>query len=123
VNLENEYLLEWKNGNEFLYQGHMYDIVRQRKLDAVTTVYYCVNDVKEAILFATLDSIVKKSMEQKGKRNIALQYSNPFITFEKNQIYIYNDSLVPKKVSISSAYVKNYSSLSLNITGPPPKLT
>ncbi|MFN7118624.1 MAG: hypothetical protein ACK4TA_17635 [Saprospiraceae bacterium] len=41
-------------GREFRYQGQMYDIVRQEKVND-STFYYCVHDIRESQLYANVE--------------------------------------------------------------------
>jgi hypothetical protein len=52
---------------EFRYCGSMYDIVRQ-ETRGDTTWYYCVSDEKETLLFANLDEMARKEMNQNPQR-------------------------------------------------------
>lgn len=57
---------EWvREGKEFRYKNQMYDIVRKEKSNG-STIYYCVNDTEETQLFANLDVIVKKQMDDEN---------------------------------------------------------
>jgi hypothetical protein len=123
VTSENKELLDWKNEKEFRYGGVMYDVVKVKQISSETTVYYCVNDTKETILFAHLDEMVEKSMEGKGKQNVSLQFSFPYF-FDKNTLLdIRNKNVIPKKESISSRCHLHVVSPSLSFEGPPPKLS
>lgn len=52
---------------EFCFQGMMYDIVRQ-EAHGDTTWYYCLSDEKEMQLFASLDELVKRELDQDPAR-------------------------------------------------------
>jgi len=52
---------------EFRYEGNMYDIIR-REAHGDTTWYYCLSDEKETQLFANLDELVKRDMNQNPER-------------------------------------------------------
>lgn len=123
VTEENKHLLKWKNKREFFYKGNMYDVVRKRKSNIKTILYYCINDEKEAILLAKLDMLVKNSMDQNSKKNNVLQYNAPFLVLDKIQHCFFGNNLISNTVAISLKYIKNYTSPYLSIVGPPPKLT
>lgn len=52
--------IQWKESNEFSYNGLMYDIVK-KNIDGEYTIYECINDKQEDQLFAKLDELVKKT--------------------------------------------------------------
>ena len=54
--------------HEFRYNGTMYDIVRQ-VTRGDSTWYYCLTDEKETFLFAQLDELVKRDMNNNTERN------------------------------------------------------
>lgn len=57
-----------REGKEFRLHDRMYDIVRSKR-EGNFTVFYCVNDVEETVLFAHLDDFVKKYMQDKSKNS------------------------------------------------------
>jgi hypothetical protein len=55
--------IKWaKEGKEFHYQNHLYDIVKYKKENG-SVVYFCINDTEEEQLFANLDNLVKNQMD------------------------------------------------------------
>jgi len=52
--------IHWKESREFEYKGCMYDIVHT-KYSGDYTIYECVNDVQEEVLFAQLDKMTKEA--------------------------------------------------------------
>jgi len=54
--------------HEFRYGGNMYDIVRE-EARGDTIWYYCLADEKETQLFADLDELVKRDMNQNTARH------------------------------------------------------
>lgn len=63
LSVEEYQQLNWvRKDKEFSLQTNMYDIVRkQNTKDSI--FLFCVNDKEEAVLFARLDEMVKKSIE------------------------------------------------------------
>jgi len=57
----------WIHEKEFCYYGHMYDIVRKEK-HGDTIIFYCLSDEKETQLFANLNELVKRDMNQNTER-------------------------------------------------------
>lgn len=55
------------HSKEFRYKGNMYDIIRQRD-HGDTTWYYCIADVKESGLFASLESRIRFEMTHNAER-------------------------------------------------------
>lgn len=60
------YPIQWIDDHEFRYNGSMYDIVRQLRVQD-TTYFVCVNDIQEERLFAHLDSHVQRHMGDSGQ--------------------------------------------------------
>ena len=59
--------LEWERPDiEFRMGNDMFDIVRSRIIGR-TIQLQCVNDEEEAVLFARLDELTRKKMEQESK--------------------------------------------------------
>lgn len=52
--------INWKESREFEFKGCMYDIVHT-KYSGDYTIYECVNDVQEEVLFAQLDKMTKEA--------------------------------------------------------------
>lgn len=52
------------DSKEFRYKGNMYDIVKQEKHESETW-YYCIADEEEEELFAQLDELVEKEINDK----------------------------------------------------------
>ncbi|MFA7274584.1 MAG: hypothetical protein WC044_11995 [Crocinitomicaceae bacterium] len=55
--------VEWvKEGKEFILGDRMYDVVRA-EVKGDSTVFHCINDTEEAVLFAQLDDYVQKELQ------------------------------------------------------------
>lgn len=67
--------IEWLSEHEFRYQDGFYDVVRVES-HADTAWYYCLSDTKETQLFANLEALTTKAMQQSAeqkKRSSTLQ--------------------------------------------------
>lgn len=66
ISPESDNELEWlRPDKEFRYKGDLYDIVRTETREG-KIIYHCINDKEEKALFATLDELVKKEMDDKS---------------------------------------------------------
>ncbi|MBA3683327.1 MAG: hypothetical protein H0W73_19500 [Bacteroidetes bacterium] len=67
--LKNIKNIEWeKKDKEFRYNGTMYDVVKWRK-DKDSIFYYCINDHQETQLFAHLDELINKQIDNEKSPN------------------------------------------------------
>lgn len=64
---KSNHTFRWIHEKEFCYDGHLYDIVRKEKRGN-RIVFYCLSDEKETQLFANLDELVKRDMNQNTQR-------------------------------------------------------
>jgi len=82
------------HAREFRYNGKLYDIVRE-ETHGDTTWYYCLPDEKETQLFANLDELVKRDMDQnparQQQRERILQLFGPLF-FSRHQDFPFLDS-------------------------------
>jgi hypothetical protein len=61
--------VEWvREGKEFILGDRMYDVVHQ-EIKGDSTVFHCVNDKEEAILFAHLEDYVQKELQGNSKQS------------------------------------------------------
>lgn len=61
--------VEWvREGKEFVFGQRMYDVVH-KEIKGDSTVFHCVNDKEEALLFAHLDDYVQKEMQGNSKHS------------------------------------------------------
>ncbi len=55
--------IDWEeNDREFRYNGIMYDVVKWKKANDYI-IYYCINDDQETCLFAQLEELTSKQLE------------------------------------------------------------
>jgi hypothetical protein len=59
----NRFEFHWIHDREFRFRGSLYDVVRSDHRGD-TTLLACINDVQEERLFAGLDALVRRQMEQ-----------------------------------------------------------
>lgn len=97
-----------KDQKEFKYNGHLYDVVKVKKDKNGNAIYYCIDDVKEELLFAHLDNVVNNllgdpdnsfgsSLNSIAHAYTAIQLIHPVFayteTFETNSIFQYKFSV------------------------------
>ncbi len=109
------------HSREFRYKGRMYDIIRQVDHGDITW-YYCIVDVKESGLFASLENSIKfelhhsterKKQSERVLRLLAGLYINDFDNSEK--VY-FNDEFTD---TIYNFTIKTWNSFPVP---PPPKV-
>ena len=87
INNKTKLNLRFFDKKEFIYNGKLYDIVRQ-KSEGNTTIYYCLNDTKEENLFSNLNKDIKKNMDSIPVKNKAQQILKKITTplfYENNK--------------------------------------
>lgn len=61
--------VEWvREGKEFIFGTRMYDVVH-KKIKGDSTVFQCINDKEETVLFANLDDFVQKELQGNSKNS------------------------------------------------------
>ena len=120
VNAANKHEFEWEHAREFHYKGSMYDVIRKEVIDEATTIYYCINDTKESILFANLDEQVEQQMDTKNKNH---PEKNLFKILSGIFFQPHNTKWILPQINIKINYhfSYNHSSPALAIASPPPK--
>jgi hypothetical protein len=112
--------VKWIEKHEFRYKGNMYDIVRS-KIEGENIIFYCINDHKEEVLFANLNSQINKELSANNSKAKTLQLLKK-INFQ----YVYNSF----KVNISDYYSQltsyiyfevNYKKVFKEVITPPPQ--
>jgi len=120
-NKQQKKLFHWKEENEFLYNGNMYDVVRQYSIHD-TVYYYCINDTREKELFATLNVQVDQNMASNSKANNLVKLYKLSI----DQSYLFNFSidnlLQSSKETVSLYLIPGYSPVQKEVETPPPEL-
>lgn len=53
--------VQWIHDGEFRFHGKLYDVVRTEQRND-TTLYYCINDHEEQLLFAHLDTSIRNAL-------------------------------------------------------------
>lgn len=115
--------IEWlREGKEFRYKGRMYDVVRTKNTpDSVH--YQCIDDSQETHLFAHLDFLVKKQLDEHSNptanniRKIStLFFSLLYLPIEGLDFHSFNASS-----NNQFAYLSSYSEICLDQIPPPPK--
>jgi hypothetical protein len=120
-NSQQKKALRWKEKNEFLFNGNMYDVVRQYSLND-TIYYYCINDTREKELFANLDLRVGQNMASNKVANNLVKLFKLSI----DQSYLFNFSidnlLRTSKATVSLYLIPGYAPVQKEVETPPPEL-
>jgi hypothetical protein len=114
-------LLHWKEENEFVYNGFMYDVVRQYAVND-TIYYYCINDTKEQELFGNLNVQVDQNMASSAMANNLVKLFK--LTVDQSYLFSFSiDNLVQSsKATYSLFKVPGYSPVQQEVDTPPPEL-
>jgi len=62
LNNAEEASVHWRSGNEFEYNGHLYDVARTERSGNIVT-YYCINDTNEESLIAGVNAHVQNHFD------------------------------------------------------------
>lgn len=115
----NEDELDWIEGHEFRYRGTMYDIVRTECTDTAT-VYHCINDDQETLLFANLDELVKKASQKTHNSNDSgLNSFNWLSHILQGSVNFFSVGIFPER-SFGILIQSNYCTPDISICAPPP---
>lgn len=122
VTQSNENELVWKEKNEFVYRGSMYDIVTKETSNDTTT-YYCINDLQEEHLFAHLNELVKNKTGNKnpiGKivDNLVKLFSA--VDFKTDNVYHFTYN---SPSDFCTCFILGYVSPIISISSPPPQFS
>ena len=114
--------LTWQDETEFEYHGILYDVVRQKKLDDGSIVYYCLQDAKETDLFTSLADLLDKAVN--SRKNCKTPVNNFFSLFTQICLPPVETTFRPylRNADINRATQAPYASPFLTISSPPPKL-
>lgn len=128
ISIPTNYPLKWeREGREFWFEGNLYDIIRSEIKDS-TTHYYCLNDAKETELTNDYAGIIQKQLNSTTntegsclddyfKEIIKIYFPHPVIDSTQ-----YVEFSAPKHLKIPIPYRCFYTSLSINLIDPPPKV-
>jgi len=114
---ENKTDFDWRDTNEFKYEGVMYDVVRTEKVNSETTVYHCLTDHLEMKLLTQLEAQKNKNSNQ-DKNSPLKEVLKVFLKVEtlKNQQLVSTNLRRP----INIININFYNSLTLEVSSPPP---
>jgi hypothetical protein len=116
---ENE--LHWfEDGEEFMYNDMMYDVVRKAQKGKLI-YYYCINDVKEKELFASLNdhiqNHVKNDLSSNKKTKSLLEKLLDEYLYAKELSMAGSDCIQISYCTVS----ERLNTLTMDILVPPPK--
>ena len=114
---ENKTNFDWRDTNEFKYEGVMYDVVKTEKVNSETTVFYCLTDHLEMKLLAQLETQKNKNSNQ-DKNSPLKEVLKVFFKVESlnGQRFVSTESRRP----ITIININFYNSLTLDVSSPPP---
>lgn len=111
--------VEWiKPGKEFRMNGTMYDIVRMELMDG-KSYYKCINDEQEGKLFAELDEMVHKRMNDDSTDDYLKNLLKDFVKVQVSLPAEMKFFLSPEMEF--TAYLVNSSNVYIGLNIPPPK--
>jgi len=114
-------LINWKDENEFMYDGRMYDLISQEFVGNQIQLY-AIQDKKEATLESAFKSFMLSLLDQKDSKE---DNTCSFKIFQKD-FYFHHVDAITKFLETSFWISKtNYHfsniSVHLEVTSPPPK--
>ena len=111
--------LNWKDENEFEFEGKMYDIVKT-EMNNDEVIVYCIWDKRENELI----SIYEKHCRNNSARDKI--HSSNFSTNTTSLLAIQNELSTPGRIDyvmfLSEKYANNYHSVFKDSLTPPPKI-
>jgi len=114
-------MLRWKHSREFVYNGHMYDIVEQRE-DGNYIHYTCYKDHKETQLESKKAELIAMAMGQDPARENQSKKLTNFLKTVFSQDSFYWTPISPESSTIQfSAFNFIFSTFTPNPLHPPPK--
>jgi len=119
INNKNKLNFRVTDKDEFIYNGKMYDIVRQ-KSEGDTTIYYCFDDNKEDILFANLNIYVKNNMDSNPLKTKAQQILKKITTPLFHEDHIKEQHLDISFCFIYSIVILKPNNTIFDVLTPPP---
>ncbi len=120
INSTNEHLLNWKDKEEFSFNGEMFDVVNTESFSNGNKIYHCLTDNQESKLIKEFQKNSEKKRKNKNNRNSAdkvVKYFEPINPLPQKDSGLYS---IENKISFFK-YSENYASLALEISSPPPK--
>ena len=123
ITLQNaEFLkLEHEGTNEFRYKDYWYDVVFTRKLDANTTIYYCIKDSEETELYAELYKRMQDSKRSKKQRTAPLKIGVKYLNQKQVDAYSILELTNFNNNALPITYENQYQSPFIDINSPPPQ--
>lgn len=115
--------LTWLKKNEFQFQGSLYDVVRSSKQANGLTVFECISDSQEKVLFARLGQTISNNL---GDDDHQTPVSNWFKLIKLPYLSTSEDiTVVAYKyevyIEFDNTYANFFQSISHSIDSPPPQ--
>jgi hypothetical protein len=110
-------------GDEFMYKGHQYDIIRKESSNNNTTTFYALNDSKEEQLLSSLDNHIQtitdvsKKKHPNDSKNLVKKLSNLYFYFFREM-----DPMIPTDIIKYQQADLICASADLNTLLLPPKI-
>ncbi|HPF12371.1 MAG TPA: hypothetical protein PKW08_13270 [Flavobacteriaceae bacterium] len=119
ITSDNNKALQWKDRNEFYFQGELYDIVRTEH-NGSHTVYHVLPDEKEHALIAAYLHKQENSKDQRSESALSVKFSQMVFKIP-NSPYMEDPLVFEDRSTCIFNYANHYHSIILDITSPPPQ--
>jgi hypothetical protein len=113
--------LNWNDGREFEYRGHMYDVV-QTTFHGDSVFYICYQDHKETRLNQEKERLIAKATGQDPSRKSQTEKLTNFLNdVFSHDIFSWNSFFLQPKMIHYSLFTVHYSLFTRAPLSPPPK--
>ncbi len=113
--------LKWKHSREFIFDGHMYDIVDQG-VDGNITWFRCYRDHKETRLYKEKEKLITRALgNDPFQKKQTERIKQLFKTVFRNESFSWNINLPNPSVIHYSLFTIHYSLIFISPPSPPPK--
>ena len=113
--------IQWVNTDEFIYQGRLYDVLKQQPTANGHTAYYCLNDSKEESLLDALKEHISRYLDTNTPQGKDSQKITPDFSKEYSPTGIAYSYLSFTTKVYFQPYFRCISSVQEEIASPPPK--
>lgn len=113
--------LEWKHEKEFKFEGHMYDVVKRKKVGD-TYHFWCWKDDKETALYQQFESLLAQlSTPVPDDQRSTLKWLQFHNTLFCNSLQGWQLTPIKEmKIPVAVPYINLYHSIDLGALSPPP---
>ncbi|WP_031428373.1 hypothetical protein [Flavimarina sp. Hel_I_48] len=122
VGRENSKHLLWLGDDEFRYRGKMYDVVRAQQVNNGNIIYYCYAGSQESFLYSRLSKHLKDAKKNKKNRSLTAKITFKYLSRKNTYTVIEDQEFSIDHIRSFFNYSSHYSSPTLKISAPPPKV-